>query len=292
MKGPPFPTLPDEVMERLSIHGVLRLAVGPEGNSIPTTGVAAPLRDVLYVLLPRDPKVEEKLEHSLRAELRAEDPGGEWSVTARGRLHLGRTAQADERRSELFHWIPEGRTPASLQAALFFPEFVDYQRGLGGNRVRAAGPVPKSAPPTFVSAWMRVAGYQVSPWLFGIFALDWVWLIFQEDRLRNAIILVIMFGIGAALLFGVSLISVRMRSDAWRRGGPNRDAAQALILAGLPPGNLYTVGTALVAAGLVFTLLLMFVANPWTAAVAVLVSGAPVLAPFAYARYGIDREVT
>ena len=103
MKGPPYPTLPDEVMERLSIHGALRLAVGPEGNSIPTTGVAAPLRDVLYVLIPRNKKVEEKLEHSLRAELRAEDPQGEWSVTARGRLHLGRSAQADERRSELFH---------------------------------------------------------------------------------------------------------------------------------------------------------------------------------------------
>jgi hypothetical protein len=292
VKGPPFPTLPDEVMERLSIHGQVRLAVGPEGNSLPATATAAPLRDQLYLLLRLTPELREKLEHNLRAELRAEDPRGEWTVTARGRLHIGRSARSDERRSELFHWIPEGATAAELDAAVFYPEFIDYQKGLGGARTRAAGPVPGSAPPPHFAGWMRVAGHKVAPWLLGVFACDWVWLLFQEDRLRNGVILAVMFGIGAALLGGVTLIGVRQRHDAWRRGGSTRDAADALVLAGLPPGNLYTVGTTLVALGLVFTLLLIFVANGWTALFAAFVSGAPILAPFSYARYGIDREVT
>lgn len=282
---PAHPTLPDEVMERLAIQPRLRLAVGPPGNTAPYIGWAAPLKDQLYVLLIPTPDLEKRLGETPACELRAEDPDGDWLLTCRGRLHLGRTAQAEDRRNELFHWVPEGQSAGRLNAAVFFPELVDYQRTERGERVRAFGPVPGGAPPGFGAAWTRVAFDGVLPWVFGLFAIDWIFLIFMEDRLRNPAILLVMVGVGVSLLAGTNMLGVRTRYAGWRRAAVDRRAAEAIFAAGLGPEPLRTVGLGLIGGALIFTLLLMIVANGLTAFVAVMSSGAPVLLPFTFARY-------
>lgn len=287
----PFPTLPEEVMERLATHPQVRVAVGSPGDTATLGAWAAPLHDELYLLFPSTPDLEARLSRTVRAELRASDPDGDWTVTARGRLHLGRSARACERRSELFHWLPAGQDPARLQATLFFPEVVDYQRNTATGRQRAQGPVRGSEVPEGPSAWTHLMSWRVLPWMLAFPFIEWLALLAIDEKWRNGVVLALMVAIGYAFLGSVTLVGIKWRYDAWRKGRQPRDAALALMRVGLPPGPLVRVATLLAGGAFVFTLLFGAMTTWLLAVFTVLVCGAPFVAPFLYARYAAPGEV-
>lgn len=289
---PPRPVaeLPAEVLERLSLHGKVRLFIGDDL----ATGVeanVAPLDKQLFLLVARGGRAEQDLLDDPRAVIQAEDRSADWILRATGRAVPGRPVTAEPRRPELAHWIPDRVSPSGLVAVRFHPETVDYSHGKGAARVRAVGPVPHGAPPGAATRWALLATDGTIGWYALMALLDWIGLIWLFDEPeRPALLLVLVLGIGLLLLGGVQLVHQAARFFRWREG-LERDEDAAMLVAGWEsPARLRLVGSGMIALGALLAVLLALGAGWPVAALAVLSSNAPLLAVFYTTRHFLRRK--
>jgi hypothetical protein len=282
--------LPDEVLERLSVHGPVKLQVGGEGAVTVSTPIA-PLDRQLFLFVQQGGAIEQSLTRETRASFVAEDPAGEYLIRATGRVVPGRMVTAESRRPELMHWLPAGASPADLVAVRFHPETIDYVQGRGATRTRAHGAVPGGAPPPFFGRWARLATDGVIGWVLAMAVLDWLGLLFlvQEDR-RSLFLLALITGAGAGMLCGVVLLDRAARFVRWREG-LETDAVAGLMLEGWdPPGHVRDVGFGMMAAGGVLAGLLAAAAGWKVGALTVATSGVLLLGPFYGVRHALRRR--
>lgn len=281
--------LPDEVLERLSTHARVKLAVGEDAA---TTDVhVAPLSKQLFLLVSRGGATERRLLEETTASILAEDREGDWMVRATGRAVVGRAVIAEPRRPELMHWLPEGVSPAALVAVRFHPERVEYIQGRGATRSRAAGEVPGGKPPPALSRWARLATDDVVLWFFVLAVIDWAGLmVLLEQERRPALLLVLMLVSSTSLLAGLTLVHQAARFARWREG-LETDAAAVLMLNGWdPPRRVRDVGLGMMVVGSAIAVILAVGAGWWIGALAVLASAAPILGPFHLARHALRRR--
>lgn len=283
-------TLPDEVVERLCSRPTVRLVTGPPEAPVRVDVHLAPLHKQLYAFVAPGSGTEANLLAHARADIVAEDPAGEWSIRVRGRGVAGRTVNADPRRSELVHWMPEGGRPQALVAARLYPESVDYTQGKGSDRSRAAGPVPEGPAPPFFSRWWRLATEGVVAWFVGMAVLDWLALLALDvtGGARTVLLGVMVFS-GATLLAGETMWDHANRFFRWREGFEDETGAGLLLLGWEPAERVRKVGLGLMATGLLVSVLVS-VGGGWEVGVgAVLFSGVPALLPAHAVRHAMRR---
>jgi hypothetical protein len=282
--------LPDEVLERLAMHGPVRLSVGddlPASADAPT----APLDRQLYLFVQRGGAVSQRLNQTTRASFLAEDRAGEYLVRVTGRAVAGRTVLADPRRSELMHWLPPGVPAGELVAVRFHPETLEYIQGRGATRTRAAGPVPGAALPGALSRWWRLASDRVVVWFFALAGLDWLSLFFLVDlEKRGWLLLSLMILAGSSLLGGVVLVDQSARLARWREGLETEPAAALMLEGWDAPGRVRAVGSGMMALGGVLACLLAAGAGWKVGAWTVVSSGAPLVAAFYGVRHALRRR--
>ncbi len=278
--------LPPEVLERLSTHGKVKLAVGDDHTAAAEVTVA-PLNKQLFLLVSRGGASEQRLLLDPRATILAEDRGSDWLVRATGRAVPGRPIPAEQRRPELMHWLPDGVSPSALVAVRFHPETVEYVQGRGAGRSRAAGEVPGGAPPSAVTRWVLLATDQIVAWFFVMGVLDWLGLLFlvEEEEKRRMLLLVLLIVTGAALLAGVQLVHQAARFARWREGLESDEAARLVLAGWEAPGRIRAAGFGMIGFGVVLAALVSAGAGWKVGGWAVLVSAAPLFAIFHLARH-------
>lgn len=288
----PRPTaeLPPEVLERLSLHGKVRLFVGDD-LATGVEAVVAPLHRQLFLFVTRGGETERRLLEEPCAVIQAEDRPNEWVLRATGRAVPGRVVLAEPRRTELVHWLPEGVAPAGLVAVRFHPETVDYTAGRGEARTRAQGPVPHGALPGVFTRWATLATEDVVLWFFAMGILDWLGLMLLFDHHeRPALLVVLVIVVGVLLLAGVQLVHRAAAFRRWREGvGGEREAA--LLLAGWEASaRIERAGFGMMVLGLLLAGLLAVGAGWKVGALGVVASAAPLLALFHVARHLLRRQ--
>jgi hypothetical protein len=203
----------------------------------------------------------------------------------------GRTVSADARRAELMYWLPDGANANVTSTVRLHAESVDYVRGRGEGRVRAAGPVPGGAPPPPMQRFSRLA----SDGALGLFvvmaAINWLSAFFLfEPGLGQLFFLACMLACGGAFVGGTVLWMHAAAFTRWREG-TEADQRVAVMLEGWEPhARVQALGVSLIAAGGVMALFLLVASGLPTAFVAVLSSGAPVLLPFHGLRHVLRRS--
>lgn len=284
-------TLPEEVVERLSTCGPVRLVTGPEDAPLGVEAHLAPLHRQLYAFVFRGSATEANLLRDGRAEIQADDKAGEWTVRVRGRGVAGRPVLADPRRPELMHWLPEGVSPNQLLAVRLHPETVEYVRGKGTSRNRAAGPVPGGGRPPLLARWGRLASEGVLVPIVAMIVVDFFALFwFEEEERRRSFLLAVMVLAGLALLAAVNLWHAAATFTRWREGLEPDERAGFLLLGWEPPGRVRAVAMASAAFGLLLAGLVGFGAGAWAAVVTVVASWAPLLFPFHLVRHAMRRS--
>ena len=283
--------LPDEVVEKLSTIGPVKLVTGPAGEENTCRASLAPLHAQLYVFVLAGGPAERNLLATGRAEITAEDPGGDWTIRVSARAVAGRSVLADPRRPELMHWLPEGVAPASLLAVRLHPEKLEYLKGKGTTRVRAAGPIPGAAPPPATTRWSMLATDGVLLWMLPLFALDWGALLLwaEADRVRG-LLLVGMAVASLSMLGGVTLWNQVNVFERWREGLESDAAATRMLTAWEPVDRVRGAGLAGMGVGLVLAVLVGAFAGWRFGVVAIAASGLPLLAPFHWVRHAFRRS--
>lgn len=283
-------TLPDEVVERLSACGPVRLVTGSEDEPLGVEAHLAPLHRQLYAFVFRGSATEANLLRDGRAEIQADDKAGEWTVRVRGRAVAGRPVLADTRRPELMHWLPEGVSPKDLIAARLHPDTVEYVRGKGSARTRAAGPVPGGGRPPLPTRWARLASEGVLVPIAAMIVIDFFALFLLEEETRRTFVLLVTVLAGLALIAAVNLWNAAAVFTRWREGLEPDERAGLLLLGWEPPERVRAVALGSAVFGLVLAALLG-VGSGWrTAVLAVVASGAPVLFPFHLVRHAMRRS--
>lgn len=282
--------LPDEVLERLSTHGRVKLLVGDDGAE-PADVHVAPLSRQLFLLVSRGGATERRLLEETSASISAEEPQGDWFLRATGRAVVGRSVNAEPRRAELMHWLPAGVSPNGLVAVRFHPENVEYIQGRGASRTRAAGDVPGGRPPPLLSRWSRLATDDVLFWFAALPLVDWLGLlVLVEEPRRPALLLVLALGSSVALLGGLTLLHQAGRFARWREGLDNDDSAVLMLNGWDPPRRVRDVGLGMMGLGSALAVVLAVGAGWEVGALAVLASAVPILGPFRLARHAFRRR--
>lgn len=282
--------LPPEVLERLSVHGRVRLAIGEEATGADV--VVAPLNKQLFLLVSRGGATERRLLEDPRATIFAEDRANDWLVRATGRAVPGRPVHAEPRRSELMHWLPDGVSPSALVAVRFHPETVEYVQGKGASRNRVAGPVPGGAPPPAVTRWAMLATDGIVAWFFVMAGLDWLGLLFlvEEEEKRKMLLLVLLVVTGACLLAGVQLVHQAGRFARWREGLETDESARLVVAGWEAPRRIRDVGFGMMGLGVLLAVLVSAGAGWKVGGWAVLVSAAPLVGLFHTARHLLRQK--
>jgi hypothetical protein len=283
--------LPDEVVGRLVGSVPVRLVVGEPGRTVSAPVSVAPLHRQLYVVVRRGTIVEEALLHSSRAELVAEAPDQEWTVKVTARGVPGRTVLGDSRRAELVHWLPEGVAPAALTTVRLEPEHVEYVRGRGADRQRAAGPVPEGAAPPPATAWTRLATDGVVVWIAPMFAAQWLSLLILRDSPDYRLFFwLLMMAAGVGMLGGVTLWRQYTLFVRWREGLASDEDAEMMLRGWEAPERVRSAGLLGIAGGLMLASVVAVVAGWQAAVVTLLTSGLPLLFPFYWIRHAMRRS--
>jgi len=278
--------LPPEVMERLSALGRVRFVVGDDFDAAPEVSLA-PLNKQMFLLVSRGGASEERLLDDPRATLFAEDRAEGWSVRAVGRAVPGRTISAEQRRPELAHWLPDGVSPTALTAVRFYPESVEYIHGRGAARTRIAGPVPGGARPPAATRWTFLATEGIVGWLAAMAVIDWLGLLvlIEDPSRRGALLVTLLLVTGACLLCGVQLVHQFGRFVRWREGHVADEAAGLALSGWEGPRRVRDVGFGMIGFGVLLAVLVSVGAGGQVGGLAVLASGAPLVALFHLARH-------
>ncbi|MFZ5480384.1 MAG: hypothetical protein ACOZNI_26710 [Myxococcota bacterium] len=283
--------LPEEVVARLSTCGPVKLLTGEPGDSGTAEAWVAPLDKQLYAFVFRGSRTEENLLKSGRAEIHVEDREGEWAIRVRGRGVAGRGVLSDVRRPELMHWLPEGTSPAQLLAARIHPEAVEYLRGKGSGRTRAAGPVPGGQPPPPAARWARLASDHVILWFVAMGVVDWLGLlVLVEIDEQRVGMLIAMTLAGVAMLGGVTLWNQANVFQRWREGLVPDEEAALMLEAWEPPGRVRRAGLAGMIGGLVLAAGIAGWGGWRLGIFAILTSGFPFLLPAHWIRHAMRRS--
>ena len=289
--------LPEEVMDRLSVAGNVRVrALGaPDGEAAeggPTVAsaaaTAAPLNGVLYVLVSAGGALERALLEHVAVEVVGEgtDARGPWHIRVTGRGLAGRAVTADPRRSELLHWVPEGVLPQHLLAVRIIPEELEYSWVSPAGRQRAAGPIPGADPPALAGRWARMAIHGTVFWLPVIGAITWGGMLFWvPPPLRNLLLLAMVLGTAAALYAGVGWLGRCAAFWSWRGGHLREEQVGDWLMAWEAPRQVQRSGVAALGGGLAFLILLALVGGRELAGTAFLASGAWLFGPIHATRY-------
>ncbi len=281
--------LPEEVSQRLAVWGSVRLAVGEEQPAVGVVAIA-PLSRQIFLLVPRGGALDRRLLDTTRASFTAEDPEGEYFVSVTGRAVVGRPMNAEPRRPELMHWLPEVGAPANLCAVRFHPETLEYLTGSGSARTRAFGPVPGGAAPPRGARWWRLASEGVVAWMFVCGVLDWAGLLyFLDEERRRMLVLVLMVAAGLALLCGVVLADQAARLLRWRESLESDASAALMLEAWEPVQRVRGVAFGMMLLGAVLAVLLGTGAGWQVGAWTVFTSGAPFYACFYGLRHLLRR---
>ncbi len=278
-----LPTLPEEVMDRLSLVGQVRFTAWKGGEPVVVSAPVAPLHRQLFVLVNKNGAIEDALMQDGRAELWVEQKEPPWQIRVVGRAVAGRDAGADPRRSELLHWLPEGSRAQNLLAIRFFPETVDYH--VGGAR-RASGPVPGSALPSELTRWSRMVVRGHLGWLPVLAAITWGGILaWVPHELRNLLVLCLMLILAITLFSGVALLGRYGEFLRWREGTLREDGVAELLAAWQPPRRVRDLGAGLVVAGLVLVGIVALVMPAPVPLTVLLASGIGVYGPVHVVRY-------
>ena len=219
MTPAPSGELPEPVLERLSQAPRVALTVG-EDPTTATHVAVAPLSRQTFLLVPRGSPTEASLLDEPRVTISSEDPKGEWMLRVTGRAVVSRPVNSEPRRAELLFWMPEGASPMGVTAARLLPETLEFVTGKGGNRSRAAGPVPGGHVPGAAARWgaMAVEGAAAGLYLVAGF-LDWGGLLLLvEEADRSIVLLLLMVLCSAFLLGGATVLEQSARLVRWREG--------------------------------------------------------------------------
>lgn len=283
--------LPEEVLERLSAQSCVRVTSGPEDGPRTLRVDAAPVQADLYLLVEPDSPLLTDLEHSTAVVVAADGPDESWQVRVRGRAVPGRRVVAERRRAELVHWLPEGVGPTERVAVRVWADHLDYATGKGATRKRAEGPVPGGETAGPIRRWADLVLHDHWGWLVAMLALQYGGiLVLTEPGDGRVVRLVVMALAGAALLGSVVLFEQRARFVRWREGLVREDHAGPLLRGTVAPEPVRRVSLALGVFGALAALLFGLAAGPAQAALLLLTSGAPLLAPFYGIRYVLRRN--
>lgn len=281
-----MPALPDELAELLSVHGPVLLEVGEPPGVTAERVHLAPLHDQLFLLVRARGPVAAAVDRWGRAVLTAEHPGGEYQVRVRGRAAVGRSAAAEGRRNELYHWLPEGEKAQDLRVVWMHPEHIEYVRGKGDNRVRTAGAVPGAALPGGLARWIRVAREGVIPFYFALLPIDWLFVLVAGIAPGTRVLLAALLLVAQVLLLGAVAVLHQRAVHLRYRESFATVAQDHLFLDGwLVPDEARVGAWVAIGFGLVLALFLGAGAGPWFPVVAVLGSGAPLLGLFYWVQH-------
>ena len=271
------PELPPEVLDRLAGCDRVKLQVGLLGTNAMIPAIAVPLRGALYILFVPTAAARAQMEQTVVATVQAEAVDASWSISARGRLLHGRTAQADSRRSELAHWVPEGEA-AHWTAGLFYAEHLDYQVESAAGRRRASGPLPGSAPRSW---WRLVSELAIEPfqwWFLASGVMIAVGILYANaDEAGTPLVLVVALTAAFLPVVAGRLVLAPLDLERWRDGREADASLGDLVRAWVSPAEYRTGGLKLAGVAAVAWVLLVLLGGPYVASLVSLLSGAPVL---------------
>lgn len=284
--GPKRPALPDELAELLSVHGPALLEVGEPPGVTSERVQVVPLHDQLFVLVRGRGPMAAAVDRWGRAVLTAEHAGGDYQLRVRARAAVGRSAAAEGRRNELYHWLPDGEKAQDLRVLWLYPEHVEYVRGKGDHRVRTAGEVPGGALPPGFARWVRVAREGVLPFYFALLPIDWIFVLVAGIAPGTRVLLAALLLVAqVAMLGGVAVLHQRAVHLRYRESFAT-PAQDHLFLEGwLVPDEARLGAGVAIGFGLLLALFLGAGAGPWFPVVAVLGSGAPLLGLFFWVQH-------
>jgi hypothetical protein len=280
--------LPREVLERLSVHARMKVAVG---TGVTTEVAIAPLSRQLFLLVQRGGALERALLEDPAVTAYADSPDGDWLVRVTGRAVPGRTVQAEPRRPELVHWLPDGASPSALVAVRLHAERLEFIRGKGPERTRVEGPVPGGAPPPTATRWALMASEGIAPAYFAAAALDFVGLLYLHEEADERMgLLVVMFLASASMLAGTNLLHQAGRGVRWREGLEPSAEESGVVLGWTSAAHLQRAGWSMLMFGLLLAVCLGG-GSGWRVAVwAIVASGAPIFGPFFFIRHLLRRR--
>lgn len=273
--------LPPPVLDRLSVHGPVRLTTGDGRHAVEAH--LAPIHEALDALIPGHAPALADILADGRAEFFAEDRARDYLIRVKARAVPGRRVPAEPRRSELTHWMPEGKQPADYLVVHLFPDFLEFTRTEGGERARAMGPIPGAALPNPLVVWAELALRGLWPWVPVAVGLDWVYVLFsREASLGRWFLLLLTVTMSLTWLVACGLFEEWAQFVRWREGIGR--AAAGRIAEGWAAVDRVLLGAKIGAGvGLAVGLLCGLAAGFDLVACALVASGAPALAPF----YGI-----
>ncbi len=278
-----LPTLPEEVMDRLSLVGQVRFTAWKGSEPVVVSAPVAPLHRQLFVLVTKNGAIEAALMQDGRAELWVEQKEPPWQIRVIGRAVAGRDAGADPRRSELLHWLPDGVRAQNLLAIRFFPESLDYH--VDGAR-RASGPIPGAALPSELTRWSRMVVRGHIGWLPVLAAITWGGILaWVPPELRNLLILCLMLALSTTLYCGVALLGRYGEFLRWRQGTFGEAGVAELLAGWQPPNRVRDLGAGMLIAGFLLLGIVALVTPAPVPLTILLASGLGVYGPLHVVRY-------
>lgn len=285
-------SLPDEVLDRLSILGEVRLVVWLGEESHRAMVPVAPLQGTLFLMVSPGGAIEQALLADGRAEVIADgkDARGEWSIRATGRAVVGRLVVGETRRSELMHWMPEKALPQRLLALRFLPEYLDYSKGSGPERQRANGAIPKCERPTEASRWSQMAIHGALFWIPGMGIVTWGGILsWVPASYRTLWLLGLMLGIAIVLYSGGNILARYGMYLRWREGIGQEEELPDMLNAWEAPLKVRNVGLSLLGIGSLLVGLLGIWAGHQVVLTVIIASGLWLLGPVHVLRYLFRR---
>lgn len=166
--------LPPEVTRILSTHGEVLLTVGHlKHGTVSARCLVAPFDEQLILFVRPGSAVAEKMRADTRATVQAADPEKGYVVRLEGRAVGGPRVMAHPQRLGLLAWLPEGTKPRAWEAASFYTEVVEYQRG-GQDGERFFGRTPGSQEePGGWGLWVNAA-FQ-GGWTYAALGVAGIW---------------------------------------------------------------------------------------------------------------------
>ncbi|MCB9745039.1 MAG: hypothetical protein H6740_20795 [Alphaproteobacteria bacterium] len=253
----PQELLPPEVTRVLSTHGEVLLTVGHlKHGTITARCLVAPFDEVLVLFVRPGSAVSEKMRADTRASVQANDPEKGYVVRLEGRIVAGPRVMAHPQRLGLLAWLPEGTNPRAWEAASFYADTVDYQRG-GPEGERFFGKVPREQEePVGWRLWM-LAAFE-GGWVFaslGVLGI-WAWVLFQGPEMPLRAVALPIASLGALGFIAAGGLWFRATHflGALERAG--RAPHAALLERGLlAPRVVRQAALAALAVGVIFTLI-------------------------------------